>query len=311
MKVLVTGGAGFIGGTLVESLRRDGHSVVVYDNFTTASRERVAQWTLGAELQLVEGDIRDEAALRGAIQGCEAAFHLAAIVSVPVTIQDPVGSHAVNVTGTLNLLQAAKAAGVRRVVMASSAAIYGESLQPHLEDETPAPISPYGEQKLALEGLGRKFHFEDGLETASLRFFNVYGPWQRADSPYSGVIAKFVERIGKGITPTIFGDGGQLRDFIYVGDVVAALRKAASVPAEQLGDGIFNVATGSSVSLLDLVEVICRITGKSLKPNFAPVRAGDIRVSLARVGKAEQALGFKAGVKLETGLRRLIDSVTI
>jgi UDP-glucose 4-epimerase len=195
--------------------------------------------------------------------------------------------------------------------MASSAAIYGESLQPHLEDEMPAPISPYGQQKLELEGLGRKFSSEQGLETASLRFFNVYGPWQRADSPYSGVIAKFVECIAKGIAPTIFGDGGQLRDFIYVEDVVAALRLAASAPAEQLGDGIFNVATGRSVSLVDLVDVICRITGKSLKPNFEPVRAGDIRVSLAKVGKAEEALGFRAAVSLETGLRRLIHSVTI
>ena len=303
MRVLVTGGAGFIGSHIVLRLLRDGHAVRVLDNFTTGKRENLAE--ARGEVEIIEGDVRDPAAVERAIVGTEVVFHQAAIVSVPYSVEHPVETHDVNIEGTLNVLLAARAASTRRVVFASSAAIYGEEpTLPKTEAMLPAPISPYGVEKLASEHYLRCFTHLHGLETVALRYFNVFGPRQDPSSPYSGVISVFASRIQAGRTVGIFGDGEQTRDFVYVGNVVEANLRASSAPAAS--GNVYNVACGAQTTLLDLAARIARAAGKPHTVEHLPPRAGDIRHSLADISRARRDLGYEPVTGLDEGLVQLL-----
>ncbi|NPA26545.1 MAG: NAD-dependent epimerase/dehydratase family protein [Chloroflexi bacterium] len=304
MRVVVTGGAGFIGSHLVDALLAAGHEVRVVDDFSTGRLENLPQGH--AKLQVVRADVREFDAIRRAFEGAELVFHLAALVSVPQSVQTPQRAHAINTTGTLNVLEAARQAGARRVVLASSAAVYGEpETLPLHEGLLPRPLSPYASSKVANEADAHAYTASMGLEAIALRFFNVYGPRQRADNPYSGVIARFVEALRQGRAPTVFGDGHQTRDFIFVSDVVEALLRAADAPASAAGQA-YNVCTGQAVSLLELLDVLYRHFPHAPRPKFGPPRAGDIRHSRGDPTRAAQKLGFRARVSLEEGLGRLI-----
>jgi UDP-glucose 4-epimerase len=301
----VTGGAGFIGSHLVERLAAQGHAVRAFDNLTTGKRENLAHVPAA---ELVVGDVRDAAALERAMQGCDVAFHQAAIVSVPYSIEHPHESLDVNLRGTLNVLEAAKHTKVQRVVMASSAAVYGEEpTLPKRETMLPLPISPYGLEKLASEHYLSMWSKLFGVETVALRYFNVFGPRQDPSSPYSGVISIFVDRMLRGQPITIFGDGEQFRDFVYVANVVDANLLAATTVG--VSGRAFNVGCGVETSLNELARVLGRITGRDAAPKHGEPRAGDIRESLADIAAAQGALGYAPKVGLEEGLRALVDSV--
>ncbi len=303
MRALVTGGAGFIGSHIVERLLGEGMSVRVLDDFSTGHRENLHRHP---QLEVIEGDVSDVDTVERAVVGCAWVFHEAAIASVPKTIADPLGSARVNYLGTLNVLEAARAHAVQRVVFAASAAAYGDlPEQPKREDSPTRTLSPYAVDKLASEHACLASHHLHGLETVCLRYFNVYGERQDPSSPYSGVLSIFVDRLLKGETPTLYGDGEQTRDFIYVGDVVEANLCAARTPG--IGGGVFNVATGRSVNLKQVLGILCTLTGQTYAPRFAEPRAGDIRHSSADVCKALEALGWRAQVHLEDGLQRLLD----
>ena len=298
---LVTGGAGFIGSHLVESLLADGREVVVFDDLSTGKRGNLA----GLDARLIEGDVRDEQAVAAAVAGCDTVYHLAALVSVPESVRRPLENDAINIGGTLRVLEAARLEGARRVVLASSAAVYGDDpAQPKREDMAPRPLSPYAVAKLTLEHYARMETALHGLGTVSLRFFNVYGPRQDPGSMYSGVISKFCQAAALGETPVVFGDGRQTRDFVHVGDVVRALRAAAETA--EVG-GVFNVGRGERVSLLDLLATIGDLFGRSLSPRFEPARAGDVRDSLADIGAARHGLGYEPRMDLRTGLATLME----
>src|SRR4051812_13130561 len=300
MTVLVTGGAGFIGSHVVERLLAAGREVRVLDNLSSGRRENL---TGAGEAELIEGDVRDRPAVAGALAGCEAVVHLAALVSVQASIADPLASQAINVAGTLNVLLEAHAAGVRRVVFASSAAVYGPHVElPAREDAAPAPISPYGADKLAGEGYCSALGEVLGLETVVLRYFNVFGPRQDPGSEYAAVIPKFVEAFRAGRPPTIFGDGEQSRDFVSVADVARA--NLLALDATEAGFTA-NVARGEPVTLNELVAALRELTGSDLQAVHAGPRPGDIRHSTAAVEVAERALGFRAEVSLADGLREL------
>ncbi len=314
MRVLVTGGGGFIGSNLVEALLARGDEVLVLDNFATGRRENLArapEWAAagGGRYRLLEGDIRDEATVKRAIAGREVVLHQAAIPSVARSVEDPMTSHTVNVDGTLTLLLAARDAGVRRFVMASSSSLYGESeTLPKVETMAPDPISPYGLDKLAGETYCRLFTRLYGLPTVSLRYFNVFGPRQNPRSEYAAVVPRFIEAALRGEQPTIYGDGQQTRDFTFVENVVAANLLSAEAVEEACGQA-YNVACGERISLLDLAAAINRLTGSQVGPRHAPPRAGDIRHSLADISKAERALGYRPAVDLEAGLARTIEAM--
>ena len=300
-RCLVTGGAGFIGSTLVERLVEDGADVVVVDDFSTGKRGNLAP-VIG-RIALVEADVCETELVRRACDGVEVVFHLAAIPSVPLSIEDPMESNRVAVGGTLSVLLAARDAGVRRVVYASSCAAYGDATDlPIAETQATDPLSPYAVGKLAGERYAAVFSEVYGLETVALRYFNVYGPRQDPAGDYAGVIAKFISLALAGERPTIFGDGTQTRDFVFVSDVVAANLLAAR--REEAAGGLFNVAGGRSVSILDLVRVLGEITGTSFEPVHAPARAGEVPHSLADISRAREVLGFEPQVALEEGLRR-------
>ena len=311
MKVLVTGGGGFIGSNLVEALLRRGDDVRVIDNFATGRRENLAEaeaWAAegGGRYELFEGDIRDPEIVRRAVEGCDVVLHQAAIPSVARSVADPLTSHGVNVDGTLNLLLAARDLGVKRFVMASSSSLYGESpTLPKVETMCPDPISPYGLDKLAAETYGRLFHRLYDLGTVALRYFNVFGPRQDPSSEYSAVIPKFTAALLAGKAPTIYGDGGQTRDFTYIENVVRANLLAAEAPEEACGEA-YNIACGERISLLDLAERLGRITGRSIAPVHGDPRPGDIRHSLADIGKARRLLGYEPVVDLDEGLERTV-----
>ena len=304
---LVTGGAGFIGSHLVDSLVAAGHPVRVLDDFSTGQNENL---TGAPSVEIVRGSITDPAVVARAVAECEVVYHLAALASVAKSVEYPLTSHEICATGTLNVLDAARKLGVRRVVYAGSASAYGGASDPAGQDEeTPlVALSPYAAAKLAGEFYCQAFAHTYGLETVRLRFFNVFGPRQRADSPYSGVIAIFAAALAAGRNPTIFGDGLQSRDFVYVSDVTAALRLAARVP--DVSGRVYNVGTGSSVTLLQLVDALNRILGKSATPVLGPARPGDIRHSLAKIGLIRAELGYAPAVKFEDGLRRTLASFT-
>lgn len=302
---LITGGAGFIGSHLADALTAAGRSVRVLDDLSTGLSTNLAHISPAPEL--VHGSVTDPTVLERAADGCDTVFHLAALASVAKSIEDPNATHAACATGTLNVLNAARKAGVRRAVYAASASAYGGASDPGGQDEsTPlVALSPYAAAKLAGELYCESFAHTFGLETVRLRFFNVFGPRQRADSPYSGVIAIFAAMLAAGRTPTVHGDGLQSRDFVYVSDVANALLLAADTPG--VSGKVYNVGTGLSVTLLDLITELNAILGTSAVPVHGPARAGDIRHSRAKIGHIQAELGYAPKVAFADGLRRTLD----
>jgi UDP-glucose 4-epimerase len=302
---LVTGGAGFIGSHLSEALTAAGWRVRVLDDLSTGLAENLAH--IAPAPELIRGSVTDEAAVERAVAGCEVVFHLAALASVAKSVEDPLASHAACATGALNVLHAARKAAVRRVVYAGSASAYGNASDPAGQDEsTPLlALSPYAAAKLAGEFYAESFAHTYGLETVRLRFFNVFGPRQRADSPYSGVIAIFTALLSSGRTPTVFGDGLQSRDFVYVSDVAKALMLAAEKPG--VSGRVFNVGTGGSVDLLQLVAELNAILGTKAVPQHGPPRAGDVKHSRARIDRIRAELGYEPTIPFAEGLRRTME----
>jgi UDP-glucose 4-epimerase len=301
---VVTGGAGFIGSHLVEALAATGRPVRVLDDLSTGRRENLAH--VRAAPAVIDADVADVAAVERAVAGADVVFHLAAVASVQRSVEDPLSTHRVCATGTLNVLDAARRAGVRRVVYAASASAYGVPAgEVQTEDEPARPLSPYAAAKLTGECYAHAFAATYGLETVALRFFNIFGPRQRADSPYSGVIALFIEAMLAGRTPTIHGDGRQSRDFTYVTDVVQALLRAAEAPG--ISGRVYNVGTGRSITVLDLVAALNRLLGKELAPRHGPARMGDVRHSRADISRARRELGYEPAVPFDEGLRRTLD----
>jgi UDP-glucose 4-epimerase len=296
---LVTGGAGFIGSHLVEALTRAGGRVRVLDDFSTGLRENLAHVAPAPEV--IDGDVADAAAVGRAVQGAEVVFHLAALASVQKSVEAPAETHRVCATGALTVLDAARRHGVRRVVYAASSSAYGlPQGDVQTEDEPLRPLSPYAAAKLAGELYCQAFTESFGLETVRLRFFNIFGPRQRADSPYSGVIALFAAALAAGRTPTVFGDGLQTRDFTYVTDVVQALTRAAEAP--NVSGQVYNIGAGRNVSLLDLIVALNRLLGVNVVPRHDPPRVGDVRHSRADVSRARRDLGYEPRVAFEDGL---------
>ncbi len=298
---LVTGGAGFIGHHIVRALVAGGHSVRVVDNLSTGRRSNLD----GLGVEFIEGDIRDAALCREVCAGIQFVFHQAAFVSVPASIADPVACHEVNVTGSLNVFRAAADAGVRRVVYASSCAVYGDTDKPALaETDAGALLSPYAASKFASELYGRVFPACYGLDTVGLRYFNVFGPRQDPNSPYAAVIPLFAKAFLDGVSPTIFGDGEQTRDFVYVDNVVSANLKAAHDAPR--GAHVFNVGTGVGTSVNRLAELVRAELASDLRPVHAGPRAGDIRHSRATIDLAVQTLDYTPAISLEDGLARTV-----
>lgn len=296
---LVTGGAGFIGSHLVEALLAQRRRVRVLDNFITGLKTNLAGFS--AIPEVIEGDVADPALVSRAMQGVEIVFHLAALPSVQRSVDDPGSTHQVCATGTLNVLDSARRHGVRRVVYAASSSAYGVPAGPvQTEQEPLQPLSPYAAAKLAGEMYLQAFAHSYGLETVRLRFFNIFGPRQRADSPYSGVIALFIAALSSGRTPLVFGDGLQTRDFTYVTDVVQALLKGATVKG--LAGQVYNVGTGRAVTLLDLLAALNKLMGTRVTPRHEPPRTGDIRHSCADITRARRELGYEPVVSFEEGL---------
>lgn len=302
-RCLVTGGAGFIGSHLCEALTASGWQVAVMDNLSTGRLSNLG--ALADGLKFFHADVCDLSALLTASAGVDVIFHLGALVSVPASLENPGLSAKINDLGTLNVFEAARRNRVAKVVFSSSAAVYGNSaLPPHHEEQRPEPLSPYAAHKLIGEYYGRIYASQFGVGAVSLRYFNVYGPRQDPRSPYSGVISIFADHLFKGTAPTIFGDGEQTRDFIYVGDVVRANLLAASGSS---ADGLaVNIGSGSTISIAGLWEEMAKIKGTALKANFEAERPGDVRHSSASVEKAGSVLGFKAKVGLAEGLRETL-----
>jgi UDP-glucose 4-epimerase len=297
-RVLVTGGAGFIGSNLVRALLERGDDVVVLDNFATGSRGNLE----GLDVKVLEGELRSYERVHNAVRGAEVVFHLGALGSVPRSVQDPLTSSAVNIEGTLNVLLAARDEGVRRVVYSSSSSVYGVRRELPVREDAPAdPLSPYGVTKLAAERYCRAFaHVYDGLEVTVLRYFNVFGPRQSPHSQYAAVVPLFMTAIAAGDAITIDGDGEQSRDFTYVSNVIDATMRAAD--AAGVNGRIFNVASSRTASINQLADAIGAILGRPVEKRFAPPRAGDIRDSWADVTAAREALGWEPTVTLEQGL---------
>lgn len=301
--VLVTGGAGFIGSHLVDRLLADGYAVRVLDNFSTGNREHIAR--LGDAVTVVEGDIRSYERVLTGVRGCRWVLHQAALPSVPRSVQDPLTSHEVNATGTLNVLLAARDSDVERVVFASSSSVYGANPEvPKHEAMATLPMSPYATAKSAAESYCRSFHRVYGLETVALRYFNVFGPRQDPLSQYAAVIPNFATAFLSGRRPVIHGDGEQTRDFTYIDNVVDANMRAMLTPG--VGGESFNVAYGERVSLLGVVEELRRLTGVALEPEHVAARPGDVRHSLAALDRARERLGYAPAVSFSEGLRRTL-----
>ncbi len=302
---LVTGAAGFIGRSIAAALLARGETVLGVDNFITGKRSNL----VGLEaMEFIEGDLADPAVCERACAGVEVVFHEAALASVPRSVADPVSTNVACVDATLNLLVAARAAGVRRVVYAASSAAYGDApTLPKHEEMLPDPISPYAVAKLAGEHYMRAFTRVYGLETVVLRYFNVFGPYQDPSSHYSGVLAIFCRRMLAGEQPTIYGDGEQSRDFTYIDNVVHANLLAAAAPAEKVSGQMMNTATGSRITLNETFEILRELTGYSGQLAYAPPRAGDIRDSLADIGLAKELLGYAPIVDFREGLRRTVE----
>ncbi len=298
--VLVTGGAGFIGSHLVDALIARGDNVRVLDNFSTGKRANLDGPP--HRLEIIEGDLTDRNAVLEAVQDVHVVFHQAALASVPLSVERPLDTHATCVTGTLNLLDAARRAGVRRLVYAASSSAYGDQpTSSKRETDPPAPISPYGAAKLAAEYYCQAFTATYGFETVCLRYFNVFGPRQDPDSPYSAVIPLFMTAILNGRRPRIFGDGHQSRDFCYVANVVYANLLASEAP--EASGRVFNIACGQSISLLQLLRQLNEQLGTDVTPIHEPARPGDVRESMADITLARQVLGYEPVVGFGEGLR--------
>lgn len=300
---LVTGGAGFIGSHLTDALVASGCRVTVLDNLSTGHRRNIDQ--LKDRIDFVQGDIRDAAVLDRVIDGCDVVFHQAAVVSVTQSVDNPPHACEVNGLGTVRVLDACRRADVRRVVMASSSAVYGDDPRlPKTEEMAPMPLSPYAVQKLTGELYASVFGQLYGLETVCLRYFNVFGPRQDPSSPYSGVISIFMTKAAAGEAPTIYGDGGQTRDFVYVDDVVRANLAAAGRP--QAAGRVFNVGRGESIRIRELWALIGEIAGIGLPPAYGPPRPGDIRDSVSDIGAIRRSLAFVPEVGLRQGLEKTL-----
>lgn len=303
-KALVTGGAGFIGSHLVDALVQQGCTVRVLDNLSGGSLANIAHQK--NHIEFVKGDIRDPDMLGRMAAECDIIFHQAAVVSVPQTVADPMSSAAVNDTGTLTVLETARQAAVKRVVLASSCAVYGDEPEiPKHEEMRLKPRSPYAVQKLTNELYAGLYAELYGLETVCLRYFNVFGPRQDPSSPYSGVISIFLTRASKGERPVIYGDGSQYRDFVFVKDVVQANLKAAT--ADTVSGEVFNVGTGHFVRIQELWQRVTELAAIDLSPEYAPLRRGDILESVADIQKTSQRLGFKPAYPFSDGLRITYD----
>ena len=298
--VLVTGGAGFIGSHLVQSLCARGDQVRVLDDLSTGRKQNLE----GLDVELCVGDLRDQGAVQEAVAGVELVFHLAAMVSVPGSMENPLHCYDVNVNGTLNVLWEAYNAEVEKVVLASSCAVYGDTSKVSGETDPVKPLSPYAGSKMAAENVATMFNRTYRLPTVSLRFFNVYGPGQRVDSPYAAVIPIFVDALLLSSPPTIYGDGHQTRDFVFVSDVVRANLLAAEVDGPS-GE-VYNIAGPASISILQLFEILKDIIPNSPEVNFAPTRDGDIMHSRADKKKAQAALGYRPEIALEQGLQHTV-----
>jgi nucleoside-diphosphate-sugar epimerase len=303
---LITGGAGFIGSHLVETLLAGGARVRVLDDFSTGLRENLAPFM--SRIDLIEGDITDPDVCRKASEGIRYVFHQAALPSVPRSIEDPARSHDVNATGTLNVLLAARNAGTRRVVYASSSSAYGDTpTLPKREDQTPSPRSPYAVAKLTGEQYCRSFPGVFGLETVALRYFNVFGPRQDPNSAYAAVIPLFASAAMAGRPPTINGDGEQTRDFTYIENVVLANLLAASAPAEKVSGEVFNVGCGGRISINDLWREIKAAVGGEVEAVHGPPRPGDVKDSLADLTHLQERTGFDVRVGLKEGIERTVE----
>jgi UDP-glucose 4-epimerase len=297
---LVTGGAGFIGSHLVEDLVRRGRPVRVLDDFSTGLRANLAHLH---NVEVLDGSLTDPATVSRAVQGAGVVYHLGALASVARSVEAPAVTHAACATGTLNVLDAARRCGVRRVVYAASSSAYGGHSSPggQTEDLPMVAKSPYAAAKLAGELYMQAFAATYGLETVRLRFFNIFGPRQRSDSPYSGVIALFTAAMSAGRAPVVHGDGLQSRDFTFVANAVQALTRAADAP--DASGHVYNVGTGRSVTLLELIAALNAILGTDLSPTFAPTRAGDVKFSRADIRRTREDLGYHPAVSFEEGLR--------
>ncbi|MES2792338.1 MAG: SDR family oxidoreductase [Planctomycetota bacterium] len=303
-KYLVTGGAGFIGSHIAERLVSQGETVRVLDNLSTGSLDNLAH--LGDRVEFVQGDLQDLERVARAVEGVEVVFHQGALASVPRSIALPLDTHHACVTGTVTLLDACRKAGVRRVVYAGSSSAYGNSpIMPKTETQLPAPLSPYAAAKLAGELYLEAFAASYSLETVRIRYFNVFGPRQDPNSPYSAVIPLFVDALLSNRQPTIYGDGEQSRDFTYVANVVSANLLAAH--AEGVSGKVYNVACGGSITLLELLKEICTFLGKPYAPQFGPERVGDVKHSWADIHRAQEDLGYKVEIDLKEGLRRTVE----
>jgi nucleoside-diphosphate-sugar epimerase len=303
MECLVTGGAGFIGSHIAEALLKSGKKVRILDNFYSGRRQNIASFV--RDVELIEGDIRDQAVVTKAVRGVDVVFHEAAIPSVPRSVREPLPSHEVNVNGTFGLLLAAKEAGVSRFVYASSSSAYGDTpTLPKAEEMPPAPLSPYAVQKLAAEYYTRVFYHVYGLPTVALRYFNVFGPRQDPGSEYAAVIPKFITRMMAKTPPLIYGDGTQTRDFTYIENVVSANMLAAESD-KCLGE-VMNISTGQRLDLITLAEMIGSVLGVSIAPIFEPPRGGDIKHSFGSIDKAKRLLGYSVRVGMDEGLSRTV-----
>ncbi|MBU2610251.1 MAG: SDR family oxidoreductase [Chloroflexi bacterium] len=301
---LVTGGAGFIGSHIVQALLEGGNAVRVLDNFSTGRRENLQE--MEGRLEVLEGDLRDPARVRQAVQGVEVIFHEAAFVSNPKSLQEPQSCFEVNVQGTVTLFEAARLAGVQRIVLASSAAVYGDSRTLPLSEDTPLqPLSPYAASKQINEIYARLYTQAFDLPAVALRYFNVYGPRQSPETEYAAAIPIFIHQLIARQSATIFGDGGQTRDFIYVGDVVRANLIAAEHP--QAPGQVFNICTGQEIKIIDLLTTLRDLVPDPLEPVFAPPRPGDILRSVGDPARAATTLGFRAQTRLADGLRQTME----
>ncbi len=306
MKYLVTGGAGFIGSNIVSELLSRGHEVRVLDNFATGKRENILPLMKDANLTMIEGDLRSFHIVRAAVKGVDYVLHQGALPSVPRSINDPITSNDVNILGMLNILEAAKEFGVKRVVVASSSSIYGNSESlPKVETMPINPMSPYALTKYAQERYCQVFYQLYGLETVALRYFNVFGPRQDPTSQYSAVIPKFIKMIMQDKEPIIFGDGSQSRDFTFVENNVWANIAACTAP--KAAGEVINIACGERYTLVELVSLINNILGKNIEPRFEPDRAGDVKHSLADINKAKHILDYNVKVSFKEGLERTVE----
>ena len=302
---LVTGGAGFIGCNLVRYILGKGHSVVVLDNFATGTRENLAD--VLDRIELIEGDVRDRSAVDRAAGGCAAIFHEAALGSVPRSVAEPAHSHDVNVNGTINILEAAREAGIRRVVFAASSSAYGDQKEsPKHEGMVPMPISPYAAGKVACEAYMRGYAAVYGMETLCLRYFNVFGPYQDPEGAYAAVIPAFVSHLLKGESPVVYGDGEQSRDFCYVENVCEANWLAATAPAEACKGQAVNIACNARASLNQILEQLGELLQTNVKATYADERPGDVKHSQADVSLARQTIGYEPRVFFDEGLARAI-----